>query len=420
MDRRDSESAVIPEKTEAFSYIAGILGPGWVENAMDRYATFRERWSPDGRWYHRNTRTSPIVPLLFWNSRQRFELLESPMGYWTGHPTEILDRLTRHIRRFEAFWRNLPPDRGIKNLAWALKSRRRFFSLSHELAVAAFIEDYADGKTEPLFLDSRSSAGEPDIVVATSDRTFAIQCKSQDPTKARQLPFDLWQFLAGVVHRMVQDSGRSLHLEMTLKGRLSESEVREIAGSIAGLIRKGVVTPRPWQSPLGEFQLVDLGDGLPSSHLEEVVGSVRSRNHPLYAEAVELPSSTLVGRRVSSIYVTGAGRRGHDVTDVIRKQVTSATKVAQSDRPLVVAVHLYHDIDFRNFPERPLVQQRLIPWSDKFFSANPQLAMIYLSSNFEVYRLRGSDDDLGVKHARSGWVMESPIWDHRDVEALGI
>ena len=47
--------------------------------------------------------------------------------------------------------------------------------------------------------------------------------------------------------------------------------------------------------------------------------------------------------------------------------------------------------------------------------------MIYLSSNHEVYLTRSvNESQVGIKHSRQGFVIESPEWDHNDVKDLGI
>ena len=412
-------------KTEAYDYISCLLGEEWwVDESLDDYYLFREIWSPANRWHHRLPQVSPVVPLLYWNSRADFEDVEdpyrpyTPMGFWAGHPKEILNRLTEEIRYFEEYWRDLPGDRGTKNLVWALTRPQRFFSLAHELYTAFFFEARDRVSVEPFFLDPQSSAGKPDILAHTPDRSFAIQCKSQDPTSARSFPYDLWQYFAGVFHRVVQDSGRSIHFNVNLDGRMDEKQVRKVAKRVSGLVRKGLSTPYPWRSKLGKFQLVDLGEFPRVEDLLRLRMSTFSEDDPFYDELVRLPS--LVPGRFRCASLSVAGGRGNDVTEVIRKAVTSATKAAKADEPMIIAVHLYHEIDFAEFPDRPLVQERLIPWSNQFFADNPQLAIILLSSNFEAYRLRPVGSAVGIKHGRVGWVMESPIWDHADVEALGI
>ena len=411
-------------RTEAFGYMSALLGEEWVENALDEYQQFRETWSPEGRWHHRSPQLSPIVPMLYWNSRANFDDVDEPlrtlepMGFWGGHPTEVLDRLTEEIQYFEGFWRDLPDGTGTRNLVWALTRPQRFFSLVHELATAFFFAARDGVRVEPLFLDPQSTAGKPDFLAHTAGRSFAVQCKSHDPTAARRFPYDLWQYFAGVFHRAVHDSGRSVHFGLNLKGKMNEKQVRKIAKRAYGLVRNGLSTPYPWQNSVGEFQLVDLGEFARPEQLARLRLEAISARDPFYDEMVRLPSMVPGRFRYASLTVTGG--RGEDVTEVIRRAVTSATKSGVTSNPLIVAVHLYHEIDFATFSERPLVRDRLLPWSNQFFADNPQLAMIYLSSNFESYLLRAVGDGVGIRHGRNGWVMESPMWDHDQVAALGI
>ena len=411
--------------SEAFTYFTTILDESWVETTLDEYHDFRASWSPSGRWYHRPPQVSPIVPLLYWNSRADFDDVQGPvrpyepMGFWAGHPKEVLDRLAEEIQHFEGFWQGIPDGRGKSNLAWALKTPHRFFSLAHELATAFFFDARPRVWAEPLFLDPKSSSGKPDILAHTAERDFAIQCKSHDPTSARHFPYDLWQYFAGVYHRVVQDSGRSIHLDVRLNGRLDDKQVRKLARRVSSLVRKGLSTPWPWKSSIGHFQLTDLGEFPGAENLLRLRLLAISQTDTFYDEVVPLPSLVTGRSRYASLTVTGG--KGDDVTEVVRKAVILATKAARTAEPLIVAVHLYHEIDFAEFPDRPLVQSNLIPWSNQYFEANPQLALILLSSNFERYGLRlVGEDKVGIGHGRVGWVMESPIWDHSDVEGLGI
>ena len=145
--------------TGAFDYMAEILDGEWVENSLDVYPEFREAWLPQGRWSHRPPQVSPIVFLLFWHSRADFDEVAGPvspyepMGFWVGHPKDILDRMTEELQHFEAYWREIPGDRGKSNLSWALKKPQRFFSLAHELAAAFFLGARSGVRVEPHFLD---------------------------------------------------------------------------------------------------------------------------------------------------------------------------------------------------------------------------------------------------------------------------
>ena len=411
--------------TEAFEYMAEILDKEWVERSLDEYNEFRVAWSPEGRWSHRPPQVSPIVPLLYWNSMADFDEVVGPvrpyepMGFWAGHPKEILDRMTEELQHFEAYWREIPGDRGKANLAWALKKPQRFFSLAHELATAFFLDARPGVSVQPHFLDPKSSSGKPDILVHTTDRDFAVQCKSQDPTSARSFPFDLWQYFAGVFHRAVQDSGRSTHLNVVLDRKVEQKQMTKVAKRISNLVRRGVSTPYPVKAAWGSFQLTDMGE---YPHVEDLVRlklSAFVQAEPLYDELVALPSLVEGRYRCASLAVAGA--RGDDLSEVVRKAVTAATKAARTTEPLIVAVHVYHEVDLSEFSDRPLVQNNLIPWSDRYFADNPRLALVFLSSNFERYGLRlVGDDKVGIGHGRVGWVLESPVWDHAEVEALGI
>ncbi len=80
--------------------VTQILGDIWIEKELDIYQSFRHEWSPKGRWYHRRPTVSPIIPIIYWNTRESFEGIQDPFGSWGGVPKEILNRLTEEIENF--------------------------------------------------------------------------------------------------------------------------------------------------------------------------------------------------------------------------------------------------------------------------------------------------------------------------------
>ncbi len=211
-----------------------ILGRAWIDRELDAYYIFRQTWSPRSRWYHRRPTTSPIVPLIYWSTRESISSLQGPFGFWGGYPEEILNRLAEEILYFREYWASLPKKRGIDNLRWALSSAKRFFSLSHELSTGFWFAKREGVLVEPLFLDAQSSPGKPDLVVKTPQHSFGVQCKSEDPSAAKQMPYDVFQYFAGSYQCAVEDSGRSYHLSLHLTGRID----KEFANRIAGAIRR--------------------------------------------------------------------------------------------------------------------------------------------------------------------------------------
>jgi hypothetical protein len=74
-----------------------ILGSDWIESQLDAYSSFRKTWSPKYRWYHRKPDISPLVPLVYWSTREEVTELQEPFGFWGGNPEEILNRLAEEI-----------------------------------------------------------------------------------------------------------------------------------------------------------------------------------------------------------------------------------------------------------------------------------------------------------------------------------
>jgi len=401
--------------------IPDILDKKWLEKQLDDYDSFRRSWSPSIRWYHRRPTISPIVPILYWNLRDTFHGFQEPFGFWGGRPEEVLNRLGEEVDFFRTFWESLPNNRGPENLKWALTSPQRFFSISHELTTSHFMASRPEVQVEPLFLDPKSSRGKPDFIVKTPHKEFAVQCKSEDPSAASQLPYDMFQYFAGIYQRLVEDSGKSYHLTLVLKKNLELGHVYKIRNKLATLISKGLTIPYPWSTTYCDFELTEIGKELGTRSINELRRrTLNQKGDPLYHEFVPISDNILntEGRRGSILFIFG--RRGRELYQFIQSAVTKSVQEAKTSLPLIVAIHLYQDIDLEEFWNRSSTQQYLKPWTDEFFKDNLQVAMIYLSSNHEIYIPRLVNEDyVGVKYARQGYVLESPEWDHNDVKELG-
>ncbi len=402
--------------------ITQILGSEWVEKQLDTYESFRHMWSPKTRWYHRRPTISPIVPLIYWNTRESFPEIRDPFGYWGGHPQEMLGRLAGELEQFREYWRLLPKNRGIENLRWAISNPQRFFSLSHELSIANQFAETRGVQVEPLFLDSQSMSGKPDLFVKTSRREFAVQCKSEDPSKAKQMPYDLFQYFAGIFQRLVEDSNRSYHLILQLKKNVDMGYINRIRNRMEKLIKGGITVPYPWSTTYCDFELSEIGIKLGT----QTINQLRRRVHnlpgdPLYHEFVPIVDniSNISNRRGSVLFIYG--RRGKELDWFISTAATRTVMEANTPLPLIIAIHLYQEIDFQEYQSRSSYKEKLLPWTNNFFKEHTNVAMIFLSSNRELYL----PYDIGhekttVRHMRQGFVMESPEWDHSEVEELGI
>ena len=402
--------------------IIQILGSDWVERELDTYRSFRNMWSPKIRWYHRRPTVSPIIPLIYWNTREAIAEIEEPFGYWGGHPKEILGRLVEQLEQFREYWGLLPKNRGIENLKWALSSPQRFFSLSHELTVAFNFAVLSGMQVEPFFLDPRSIRGKPDLVVKTSRHAFSVQCKSEDPSKAGQMPYDLFQYFAGIYQRLVEDSRKSYHLSLYLKKDINIKHVTSIRNRVDKMIHGGITTPYPWNTTYCDFKLTEIGERIGTLTIDQIRRRVLNQpGDPLYQEFVKIEDDTLATRkrRLASLFISG--KRGKELDWFISTAVTKSVREANTTLPLIIAVHLYQEIDFREYQNRTSYKGRLLPWTNDFFKAHPNVAMILLSSNRELYLPYDvKDNEITIQHTRNFFVMESPEWDHSEVEELGI
>lgn len=401
--------------------IPDILDKKWIEKQLDDYDSFRRSWSPSIRWYHRRPTVSPIVPILYWNIRDTFQGFQGPFGFWGGRPEEVLNRIGEEIDFFRDFWESLPNNRGSENLRWALTSPHRFFSISHELAISHFMASRPGVKVEPLFLDPKSSRGKPDFFVKATNKEFAVQCKSEDPSAASQLPYDMFQYLAGIYQRLVEDSGKSYHLTLVLKKNLELGHVYKIRNKLATLISKGLAIPYPWSTKYCDFELSEIGTKLGTRSINELREMTLSKKgDPLYYEFVTISDKILSTERRRGSILFIFGKRGRELYQFIQSAVIKSVQEAKTSLPLIVAIHLYQDIDLEEFWNRSSTQQNLKHWTDQFFKDNPKVAMIYLSSNYELYIPRlVNKDQVGIKYTKQGYVLESPEWDHNDVEELG-
>lgn len=400
-----------------------ILGDSWIEKELDTYQSFRKDWSPKGRWYHRRPTVSPIIPIIYWNTRESIEGIQKPFGSWGGVPIEVLNRLAEEIEKFREYWESLPKKRGVDNLKWALSNPQRFFSLVHELSIAfQFAAKPGVQQVAPLFHDPQATPGKPDIIVRTPKKEFAVQCKSEDPSQAMQLPYDIFQYFAGMYQRLVEDSNNSYNLTLRLKKKIDLGHIYKIRDKLVALIRGNIPAPCPWSTAYCDFELTEIGNRIGAQSVDQIRRRVRGQTGDLlYWEFVPILDNptNIPHRRAASLFIFG--RRGKELGQVIRLAVSKSVKEADTSLPLIIAVHLYQDVDLEEFWNRPSTQQHLKPWTDLFFKQNPHVAMIFLSSNYELYLTRAvSESQIGLKHARKGFVLESPEWDHKDVEDLGI
>ena len=154
---------------------------------------------------------SPIVPLFYWPFIGLSDLPDEPLGVWRGDPVRSLGRLLGRIMEFIDYWDSLPNGRGRTNMRWMLRDPSRFFAFLHEVRLATHIK-LSGYDVEPLFFDPRSERGSPDIIVRDGRLSYDVQCKALNPSEATDLPYDVFQFLAGVFARLVEESGRSYFL----------------------------------------------------------------------------------------------------------------------------------------------------------------------------------------------------------------
>jgi hypothetical protein len=220
-----ADADLAPERLEKFINIAGSE---WINEQLVAYDTFRKAYSPEGIWSHRPPEMSPVIPLVYWSSREPdTPTTEVPVGYWIGEPKSILGRLFAKLMDFQDYLEALPEDRGLKNLRYCLRSPTRFASFEHELRTASTYKMRTPYEVEPCFLDAKSKRGEPDIVLRRGGQQFNVQCKVMDPSASSTVSYELFQYLSGRLGRVCQD----YNVHSILSVSLSSSAISAAAPS---------------------------------------------------------------------------------------------------------------------------------------------------------------------------------------------
>lgn len=386
----------------------GVLDPTWLSGQFQRYEDFRARFGCASRWWHRPPKMSPIVPLFYWPFIGLRDLPDEPMGVWRGDPEKALGRLLGRIMEFIDYWDSLPNGRGRTNLRYMLRSPSRFFAFLHEVRLATHIK-LSGYHVEPLFFDPRSDKGSPDLIVRDGDLSYDVQCKALNPSEATDLPYDLFQFLAGVFARLVEESGRSYFLFLHLKKKLDVKAAYSLCGELRELVTPGLTTSGRFESDIWQVQLVELGYGPGEVTVETARQmALNSPGDPLYIEVADLSATGASDSapRVSGCFVSGERRRG--LEHFVFSEAQSAAADHTGDNPLIVSVSAYQETDMSAYLNGPSVGQVFRDWTARFFARHPQTALLLISANYQRYlELEGGDTALGTKYL----VVESPQWE---------
>lgn len=362
--------------------LVGILGVEWCNRELTRYGEFAEKYSPTGMWSHRLPTTSPIIPLLFQyrhpELRERYQ--DTQLGYWYGDPVYFLQELACYIFLFEKFWSGLPDSRGIKNIKHRLT--HHFNGFWFELLVAVgykSIREYGNYEIKPLFFDSATLPGIPDIILQQGGEQIAIQCKARSPLSASTMSYEEFQYLFGRFFRLIQDSGNSYRLSIHLRAKLDVAGIDELLKLLASAILSGLEIPKHAVSDSCYVELTRLPiplSGLTRDDLRRIMDKERPN---LFGE---ISGSGSEGSAVTKVALCSVSAN-HRISAMkwVADTVKEAAREAQGTIPLIIAIHLYQHIHWENYLNETADSRRLINRLDPIFKSNPRIKHIKISSN---------------------------------------
>ena len=329
------DADLTPERLNKFINIAD---PVWVNYQLNKYESFRNSYSPKGSWSHRPPSMSPVIPLIYWSSREPYEPTNEPyMGYWWGEPKSILGRLVIKILDFQDYFENLPNNIGLKNIRWFLRTPGRFASFEHEIRTADLYMFRTQYKVEPRFLDPRSSKGEPDIVLRRDDQTFYVQCKSMDPSVSASMSYDLFNYLIGCLARISQDFNIHSYLTVDIKDNKSSFSRKDadiMLAQLRGLLRSNLPTTGLQSFPLGTFTFHhESSRKRQASHLSDNL-SIWEKGF-LFQERRSVPSNILKTHKLTTVCKISGGIYP-TFEDFVYPRLEQSAKDAPKTNPLII------------------------------------------------------------------------------------
>lgn len=366
-----------------------ILGNEWCSAEIAEYREFREKYSPKDLWSHRLPASSPIVPLLYQheyvNHRRNHP---DPLGYWYGDPIHLLRQLSASIFFFEDYWSKLPNDIGVNNIRYKLSTPAQFNGFLFELIVAvdSKLNRYKDYEVEPLFFDPRTIEGGADIVLRKGVEEIAIQCKTRSPVSSLDMPFDLFHYLFGCLHRLVQDSGYSYKMGINLKQKIEIDDVDAILRQLKTVIASGLEITKFRKDSSFDIELSRLDIPLGGLSKAQVAERLEQDRANLFTEIggynpYQANASTFTRIALLSVSSTKYESLGRSIVRMV-KQAANETRV---NSPLILAIHLYGFVKWEDYLRNPTSRQRLRRGLDTILKSYPRIKYVNVSSNRQEY-----------------------------------
>lgn len=369
--------------------LVDVMGREWVDIQIARHREFQLSNTPAGFWSHRLPTLSPLIPALaeWWQPRGLPR--QNPLGYWYGDPIIFLAEIAEQVSLFQDFWDNLPNGRGRHNLgAHLLRKPARFASFQHELTVATHFALQDCTSVTPAFFDPDATPGQPDIIVDRAGSKFAISCKCRSPVEALEMPFDIFQYMVGILIRRIQDSGNSARCFVEVASRLNKRQIDEIAERLSRLILGRVAMPYPAVYPAYSIRVEPMTRfrGFTDAEVRRLANRTPGK-HFVAIAGVNL--NDITGRYMNVGVVSVSGRKPFTLLPWIRKTALEAAYEGPQGIPTVLALHVLGNVDFEAVMRKPQSARKLKLALQPTFDRFSQVKQIVLSSYNEAYERKG-------------------------------
>lgn len=339
---------IAPQHRAKIEALIDLADRSWVDEQVERHNNFRATKSPRDLWSHRRPNTSPLIPLVYEYRNPRQHNQDFTLGYWYGEPTLFLAQVAEQVFLFQDYWDKLPNERGRRNLRnLLLKRPQRFSSFLHELMVATHYTRQGDYEVEPVFFDPTSGKGQPDILLRRNGKAIGIQCKSRSPIEALDLSFDLFQHLAGLLIRAVEDSERSFRFTLTVKQKLTARDVNEIAIKARSLITTGLYLPYPLMYSRYNLHVRELKIGPSGLSYEELQRAVHETQGNNFVVGAGLNCTSPAGNCKNLAVVSVSGRKPLEFVPWTIETAWDAARSSPSTVPMMLALHVFGPVDFQ-------------------------------------------------------------------------
>lgn len=394
--------------TKRLELLAEIVGQEWLITHLGEYKEFRQKYSLESRWWHRSPDLSPLIPLVYFSKPGPRDTIDEPFGVWQGDPSGILARLMAAIVEFRDTWEKIPNKLGWNNIQYFLRAPKRFYGFKHEVSLATHLKGVGY-EVKPFFFNPISSKGMADIVVEGKKEVFDIQCKARNPSNSTDFPYDLYLYFTGRWARLVCDTGTSYFLFLNVKQKIDKLEVDRLLETIGDCLKNNTQYLKGSNNKYWDFKLSEIGYGK-NQMTPEGIKNNRPWNSqdPLYSDLELLrPAASSTPPLVSGCHILG--HRKLSLEDYVFRTAESAAKTHDGKNPLIISVNLYQEVDMSAYMNGPNIAKKYYSWCKDFFSANRNVAMLLISSNYDRYmEIDNTHIALGKKYL----AVESQHWDN--------